>query len=157
MSPRVVFDCNIYLQALARKDGPAARCVELAIAASFDLVVTDETIAEFHRVTSRPKVRKKFLLATDEDIRKFADRVFSVATRIESVPEVFNLKRDPEDSKYINLAVAAHAKFIVSRDNDLLDLMTGTDEDAETFRKTCPDLAILDPVAFLNTIQPEAS
>ncbi|HEY2911138.1 MAG TPA: putative toxin-antitoxin system toxin component, PIN family, partial [Gemmataceae bacterium] len=46
------------------------------------------------------------------------------ATTIEPVPDAFELQRDPEDSKYLNLAIAANAKLIVSRDNDLLDLMT---------------------------------
>jgi predicted nucleic acid-binding protein len=29
---RVVFDCNVFLQALANPSGPAGRCVELALA-----------------------------------------------------------------------------------------------------------------------------
>lgn len=54
------------------------------------------------------------------------------------------LPRDPKDEPYLNLAVAAQATFLVSRDLDLLDLI----KDA-AFRQRHPDLNILDPPAFL--------
>ena len=44
----------------------------------------------------------------------------------------------------MNLALAAEAKCLVSRDRDLLDLMHD-----ESFRRQYPDLQILEPVAFL--------
>jgi predicted nucleic acid-binding protein len=50
------------------------------------------------------------------------------------------------------LAIAAQAAFVVSRDNDLLDLMKD-----EEFRKAYPALAILDPVAFLRHVRAEVA
>jgi predicted nucleic acid-binding protein len=49
------------------------------------------------------------------------------------VPKEFSYRRD-EDEPYINLAVAAGADFIVSRDRDLLDLMTGYTDECKEFR-----------------------
>ena len=43
--------------------------------------------------------------------------------------------------------------MIVSRDNDLLDLMTGTDSEAEAFRGHYPEMTILDPLSFMQTIR----
>jgi predicted nucleic acid-binding protein len=57
---------------------------------------------------------------------------------------VFSCPRDPDDEPYVNLAVAAGARYLVTRDKDLLDLM----EDAD-FRRRFATLAILDPAAFL--------
>jgi hypothetical protein len=45
---------------------------------------------------------------------------------------------------------------VVSRDNDLLDLMTGTDPDAVAFRAGWPGIAVLDPTSFLATLPPPA-
>ena len=62
---------------------------------------------------------------------------------------MFVLSRDPKDEPYLNLAIATDASYLVSRDNDLLDLMTDSE-----FRTQHPDLKILDPVAFLRELQP---
>jgi len=146
----------VFLQAVASPDGPSARCVEHAFEGRCELFISDETIDEMNDVLNRPKLRKKFARATPENVAEFIRRVLEVATRLGSVPSEYILKRDVKDSKYINLAVAASAKLIVSRDNDLLDLMTGNDDEATRFRTTYPEIAILDPVAFLKTIEPDA-
>lgn len=153
MKPRVVFDCMIYVQALARKTGPAAACLYHTAAGDCELVVSDEIVAEIRDVVNRPKLRKEFIKATDEDVEAFFRRIAAMTRRVESVPGVVILSRDPKDAMYLNLAVAAGATLVVSRDNDLLDLMAGTDPDAEAFRATYPGITILDPVGFLQTIR----
>lgn len=80
-------------------------------------------------------------------VNRFIRRATRYAEFVSTVPNRFSLPRDPKDEKYVNLALAANAQLLVSRDNDLLDLM---DDDA--FRTTYPDLTILDPVAFLQTL-----
>ena len=61
-SIRVVFDCNTYLQALSAPDGPAGRCVQLAIDGRVSLFLSSEVIEELREVTARPKVIKKLRL-----------------------------------------------------------------------------------------------
>jgi predicted nucleic acid-binding protein len=73
---------------------------------------------------------------------------------IPTVPEAFTLTRDPDDSKYLNLAIAAGAELVVSRDHDLLDLMTANDADSVMFRTNYPTIRVLDPVTFLQTLTP---
>ncbi|HSO75439.1 MAG TPA: putative toxin-antitoxin system toxin component, PIN family, partial [Blastocatellia bacterium] len=70
------------------------------------------------------------------------------ATFLESVPATFSYDRDPKDEMYINLALAAGAVYMVTRDNDLLHLMKESDIGRD-FRQRYPSLTILDPVAFL--------
>lgn len=115
--------------------------------------MSTEVLAEMNDVLDRPHIRKKFRTLTVRRVADFVTRIERVAVVIDPVPEAFTLTRDPKDSMYLNLAIAAGAKLVVSRDNDLLDLMTGTDADAETFRTTYPEIAILDPVAFLQTLR----
>jgi predicted nucleic acid-binding protein len=61
--------------------------------------------------------------------------------------------RDPDDSHYVNLALAADAKLIVSRDRDLLDLMDNSIPEGLDFQGRFPSLRILDPVAFLREFE----
>ena len=70
-------------------------------------------------------------------------------TPLEGFPEVFTCQRDPKDAQYVNLALAADAKLIVSRDRDLLDLMDLATRDGSAFHKRFPSLRIVDPVQFL--------
>jgi len=151
---RVVFDCMVFIQAIARRNGPAATCLSQAIECKFELIVSNAVLAEIREVVYRPKLRRTFIRASDEDIEDFFSSLAKIATLIEPVPDVFALKRDPDDSKYINLAIAADAKIIVSRDNDLLDLLSSADDEAKTFRTAFPNIRILDPVEFLKSLTP---
>ena len=62
------------------------------------------------------------------------------------------LERDPKDSKYINLAIAARAPYVVTRDKDLLDLMSDRPDGIE-FRRRFPALKIVDPATFVGEIK----
>jgi len=44
-------------------------------------------------------------------------------TFVENMPLLDHYSRDPKDEKYIDLAVAMRANYLVSRDRGLLDLM----------------------------------
>ena len=108
-------------------------------------------IAEVKDVLSRPKLRKKLPNLTPERAEAFLQDVASYAVSIDEVPEQYRYERDPKDEPYINLALAAGARYLVSRDKDLLDLMND-----QGFRNTCPGLTVLDPPALLRELaQPE--
>jgi len=142
----------VFLQAAVNPSGPAGACVNVASVGVVQLFVSEATIAEVGDVLTRPKIRKKFSTLTPGRVDEFLGWVKRIATTIPDVPEVFTLTRDPKDSKYLNLAIAAGAELVVSRDNDLLDLMTSSGSDAESFRTTHPTIRIIDPVAFLQTL-----
>ncbi len=149
--PGVVFDCVAYLQAVAGPSGPAARLLNLLEAGRFTLFVSEAVLAELREVLQRPKVRAKNSAITDETTEGLFDLLARLATRVDDVPSVFSLPRDPDDEPYLNLALAAHAEYLVTRDNDLLDLMTDVD-----FRGRYPWLTVLNPVALLQLLAPSA-
>jgi predicted nucleic acid-binding protein len=75
------------------------------------------------------------------------------ATFLRRVTRAIELPRDPNDEPYINLAAAAKADFLVTRDNDLLSLMTGHSAVAKQFRQKTRPLKVINPVAFLEAIR----
>lgn len=145
---RVVFDCNTLLQGLASPHGPAGRCVQLAFDAQIELFVSSFVLGELSDVVSRPTVIRKLGLVSDR-VEAFIEAVEVSATVLEGFAELFHYERDPDDAHYVNLALAAGAELIVSRDRDLLELMAAPTHDAIEFRRRFPALRILDPVAFL--------
>jgi predicted nucleic acid-binding protein len=60
---------------------------------------------------------------------------------------------DPTDEPYLDLAAAVKADYLVTRDEDLLTLMTGHSAFCKEFRQKTRPLAILDPVMFLEALR----
>jgi len=54
---------------------------------------------------------------------------------------------------YINLAIVANATYLVSRDKDLLDLMTTSTDIARQFRSRYPFLRIMTAAGFITAIE----
>jgi uncharacterized protein len=152
---RVVFDCNIFLQALASPDGPAGRCVQLAFDRKVDLFISPAVLEEVREVSARPKVIAKLRLISDR-VQEYMEALEMAATVLTGFAETFSYQRDPDDAHYVNLAAAAGAEVIVSRDTDLLDLMDAARPEAAAFQARFPLLRILDPVAFLGEVEATA-
>lgn len=153
-APRAVFDCNVLLQAAVNGKGPAAACLELVEKGRARLFVSTSVIAELGDVLSRTRLAAKFRQLTDERVATFLSRVRLLSTSIHSPPHVFDLPRDAHDEPYLDLAVAAFAEYLVTRDNDLLDLMKSGDPIGQSFRARFPSLRVMDPVEFLRALNP---
>jgi len=149
---RVVFDCMIFLQAVMSEKSVAFKLFELMKENAFTLFISIEMLAEVKNVLSRPYIRTKNLQITDETVQTFLNRVLSKANLTNKIPKHFQYSRDPKDEKYINLAVEAEAHYIVSRDKDLLDLMTDIDAESKAFRQKFRWLKVVAPVEFLRII-----
>lgn len=148
-----VFDCMVFLQGAARDTGPAAACLRLVQNGYVHLYLTNDILAELGDVLARPRVRKRFPLITPEYVESFLRGLREIADVIADVPQLVVLKRDPKDEKYLNLAVAVGAQYLVSRDKDLLDLVSEPPDEGRTIRERFPKLAIFDPVEFLMAIR----
>lgn len=147
--PRVIFDCMVFLQGAARKTSPARACLNLAEEGFVELCLSAAILAEVKDVLTRPETRKRFPDLTIPDVEEFLANISSQAMIYLNVPEEFRYARDPKDEPYVNLALVARAKYLVTRDSDLLDLMDESTEEGRAFRFKYPFLTILDPVAFL--------
>ncbi len=150
---RAVFDCMIYVQGAARTRNPANACFELVESGAVELYLSQEILAEIEDVLTRAKLRKRFSTLTDEMVEAFLIDIKSKSEILENVSRAFQYLRDPKDEKYINLAVEVEADYIVSRDNVLLDLMTGYDHSSKEFRQKFKKLKIVTPTDFLKSFQ----
>lgn len=151
--PRVVFDCNVLLQAAAREKSAAAKCLNLAESGLIQICVSREVLAEAEDVLNRPEIRAHFPDLSDEIVGAFLKRFQNLSYLVRSVPKKFSYPRDEDDEPYINLAVAAGADFIISRDKDLLDLMTGHADECKEFRQRFRPLRVIEPTELLRVIE----
>lgn len=144
-----VFDCMVYLQAATNDRSPAFACLNLVETNHVKLYLSRAIVDEVRDVLTRPKIQRKFPNLTQERVDTFVQKIATLAVLVSGVPDAGIALRDPDDLPYLDLAVAVNARYIVSRDNDLLDLM----QDAAFIAK-CPDLRVIDPVAFLGIARP---
>lgn len=86
---------------------------------------------------------------TDEKVENLIDLILERAEFVRNVTPHFIYSRDPNDEPYLNLAIETEAIFLVSRDDDLLDLMTVFTDEAKDFRRRYRRIKILNPVEFL--------
>jgi putative PIN family toxin of toxin-antitoxin system len=150
---RAVFDCNTFLQAAINEKSLAGNCFRLVEKSLVELFVSQEVLKEIEEVINRPHIRKRFETLTDERIENFLFSIKCLAVIIRKIPKVFSLLRDVDDEIYINLAVTAEADYIVTRDNDLIDLMTGFDFESKQFRQKFRPLKVVQPLEFLRIVE----
>lgn len=148
---RVVFDCNIFFQALISPSGPAGQALDAVVDGSCLLFVSEFIFDELKDITSRPHLVARFSL-TAERVALFLESIAEIATALVDVPAVFELPRDPKDARYVDLALAAQAKLIVSRDLDLLSLTDPSTPEGRDFRARFPDIEILTPTELLRLL-----
>jgi putative PIN family toxin of toxin-antitoxin system len=145
----------VFLQAAARRDSIAAACLELAENGHVHLCLSEEILVEVGDVLKRPEIRAKFPSLTDAIVDEFTAAVRRFGHLYAEVGKHFSFPRDPKDEPYLNLAIEAKAKYLASRDNDILDLRGGTDPVAIEFRRTFPELRIMEPLEFLQAMRAE--
>lgn len=148
--PKVVFDCNIFVQALINLNGPAGRCVEEARNRQVLLFVSPYILAEVREIYL--KTPPKYGI-TAEQTEELAASIPSFASLVTDVPELYRHPHDPDDSAYVNLALKVDARLIVSRDRHLLMLADANRAEGKDFQNRFPGFRIIDPVELLRELE----
>lgn len=147
---RVVYDCNVFVQALINTNGPSGACVRHALEKNVSLFVSEPVLGEIREAPLKPTPAR--LGVTAERAETLIENLLKVAVVVRFIPERFTYSRDPDDAHYVNLALASDSKLVVSRDKDLLCLMDGARVEGADFQARFPGLRILDPVEFLREL-----
>lgn len=118
---RATFDTNVLFQTLIRQDNLANRLLSLWREGRFVLVLSPTIVEEVQAVASRPRLMRKYRYTLQE-----VDALIHLLTQraiIADVPFSFALcQRDMTDDKFIDCAILGRVQYLVSSDNDLLEL-----------------------------------
>jgi putative PIN family toxin of toxin-antitoxin system len=146
-----VFDCNILFQAVISATGPSAACVAAAREGRIRLFVSQYVLDELLDLCLRPKLQNQFGI-TPAVGAAFVRSLVTFAVSVAGVPDVYAHPFDPDDSHYVNLALATNAELIVSRDRQLQNLMDATRPEGADFVARFPQLRIIAPDVLLSEI-----
>lgn len=115
--PRLVFDAGVVVSAALFQGSTPDLALRRGLQ-SGELLASNATVTELTEVLARPKF-DRYLTRDERDsfLVKYVQRV-----QLIEVTSEIELCRDPKDDKYLQLALDGRASFIVSGDNDLVDL-----------------------------------
>jgi putative PIN family toxin of toxin-antitoxin system len=151
---KVVLDCVVFAQALINPKGPAAACLNYAQQGRLAVYVSDYVIQEIRELPA--KIHPRFGV-TSERVEGLLGELAKFAQVVEQVAAIYAHPIDPDDSHYVNLALAADAKLIASRDRHLLDLMDPSKAHARDFQTRFPSLLITTPDQLVAKLHATAS
>jgi putative PIN family toxin of toxin-antitoxin system len=115
---RAVLDVNVLISALLSPGGGPATLVLRWLAGDYELVVSDQLLAELERALAYPKVLSRI---PAKDARRFVDGLRRSAHVIADVEDPPRRSSDPGDDYLLALAETASA-VLVSGDRHVLDL-----------------------------------
>jgi putative PIN family toxin of toxin-antitoxin system len=85
----------------------------------YDIVISKEMLEEFLRVANDPVIRR---YVTVRDVLRFVKDIASVAKPLKIRSRVEAEKRDPSDDMALGTSYSGKARFIVTGDEDLLEM-----------------------------------
>ena len=121
----------------------------LILDGEISLFVSDAILREVRDVLGREELRRKLPAIKDRLVNALLLKLEGRAILTTNVPEEYKYDRDPNDEKYLNLAIVSNASYLVSKDGDLLDLMSTDTDVARRFRTRYPFLQILSAGDFI--------
>jgi putative PIN family toxin of toxin-antitoxin system len=113
-----VVDTNVLVSRLLLPTSTPARALDLMLQQGGVLLFSNATLVELTEVLSRPKFDR---FVTLEDRRTFV-RLLGGISRIVPIVRSVEACRDPDDNKFLDVALAGPSKAIVTGDLDLLAL-----------------------------------
>ena len=121
---RLVLDTNVWLDWLVFED-PDIAPVRAAVAAGrAEVVVDDAVLAELARVLAYPFGTRTLTREAQSrclaELSRVSARAGAAADDIQGKP--LPVCGDPDDQKFLDLAAACGARYLVTRDRDLLEL-----------------------------------
>lgn len=139
---RVVVDTNVLISALLKADGSPAKIVSLWRSGELELVVSEEVVSEVSRVLGYQRIRTR---VSAEEAERFLDLLRTAALAVTAYENVTVVKDDPDDDKFLAIAIVSGAEHIISGDTHLLSI--GNYQGIE----------ILTPAGFLTNILPNTT
>ncbi len=134
---RVVLDSNVVVSALLLSDSVPRQAFDKPLDHG-EIIISTPVLLELAEVLARDKLNKYL---TEQDRMRFLVALLKESELV-AITEQINDCRDPNDNKFLELAVCGNADVLVTGDDDLLVL--------NPFRR----IAIMTPRDFLSITPP---
>ncbi len=114
----IVVDTSVILSGIISSKGGSRKLLLLFSECKINFIFSIETFLELAKAIKYPKILERVRY---EDLENVLKNIAKKAKFVEP-KEHFNLCRDKEDNKFLDVAYEAKAKYLITLDKDLLDL-----------------------------------
>ena len=118
---QVVIDTNIFISALINPASVPAKVLDLIEAQMIQPVMSPATQAELYRVLGYKKIQQMLEL-TPEEAQALGEHMMLPCQMIQTNISVMATAEDESDNRYIEVALAAKATYVITGDAHLLKL-----------------------------------
>ena len=116
--PRAAINTSVIWSDLVNPSGPLGGLVDLWYSARYDLIWTDETLAEYREVLLDPRYLARLDYASEAD--EFLTLVELCGVHVEPSTKIMPVIRDVHDEIWQAAAVGGEAEYLVTADGDFL-------------------------------------
>jgi putative PIN family toxin of toxin-antitoxin system len=116
----VVLDTNILVRAAFRRNTDPDNVLARAKRGEFETAVSGATLRELITTFAYERIQRRLEWNAEEQA-SFISEYIAASSPAEPITQLA-VVRDPSDNRFLELAVEVGAEYIVTTDNDLLDL-----------------------------------
>lgn len=148
-----MLDTNVLVRGFAYPDSASARLLNLCESRKLLLLLSRSVLMEYIDVLSRDELVGGRPAIAEGTVKALIERLRYLAEFIDPVRARFRFDRDPEDARFLELAIAGDATHLVTYDNDLLSLPVAHTDAGKRFRQRIRNLRILEVGPFLKDFE----
>jgi uncharacterized protein len=151
--PLIVVDTNTIVRAFANRESPSGIVVNCCQNREVPLLLSGAVLQEYHKVLNYPDLKRRNPSWNPDRVEVTLRALRYISDFRRQLRVRFEFPRDPDDQKFLELALAGPATHIVTLDRDLLSLPQSYDEAAKRLRQRLPLLRIVSPLDFLHDLE----
>ena len=148
-----MLDTNTLVRGMYSSLSPAGRVLEGCRSRFYRFLLSKAVFAEYVEVLNYEEIRERNYDVHWKSATLLVMRLKYVSVYLPSVSVSFDFRRDPDEAKFLELAIAGNATHLVTHDRDLLSLRSGHTEVAKRLRRRMPRLSILTAADFLSSMK----
>jgi putative PIN family toxin of toxin-antitoxin system len=134
-SYRIILDTNIVVRGFINLQSASGQILMACQRRQVIPLLSRAVLSEFRSVLRRPAILERYPELDHPHIGDAIERLLYVSEFHRRVGVHFRFPRDPKDSSFLELAIAASATHLITTDQDMLSLVSGRDDASKRFRQ----------------------
>ena len=132
---RVILDTNIVVRGFINLQSSSGQILGACQRRQVIPILSRAILSEYRAILQRPAILENYPELAHARVRDAIERLTYVSEFHRRVGVRFSFPRDPKDSPFLELAIAASATHLITTDKDMLALIGGRDDASKRFRQ----------------------